>query len=89
MNFKMKIIFSIEREILDTAGPLKLAYRYFKGERNVLVLNSDVVCEVDFIRMKEFHELKGRKCTILRTQVDDPSRFGVIVQRDNRIYRKT
>lgn len=55
-KYSIKIICSVEKEPLNTGGPLKLAEKFIKGENfkvenektdnnTFFVLNSDVICE--------------------------------------------
>ena len=84
----MKIVCSQEEEPLGTAGPLRLARELLLGEAGglskdpctfVFVFNSDVVCEYPLQEMLEYHKGHGREATILTTQVDDPSKYGVVL----------
>ncbi|KAF9762976.1 Mannose-1-phosphate guanyltransferase [Nosema granulosis] len=72
----ISIIYSKEQDVLGTGGPLALAKPYLKGD--FFVLNSDVICNYPFSEMMKFHTEHGRKATILSTQVEDPSRYGLI-----------
>jgi len=78
----IKISISMEVEPLGTAGPLALAKELIlEGGKNqpFFVLNSDVVCDFPFTEMIEFHKQHGREGTIVVTQVEEPSKYGVVV----------
>lgn len=84
-ELNVKITFSIEDEPLDTAGPLGLAREILTAGGNDMffVLNSDVMCEFPFQALLEFHKAHGKQGTIMTTPVEDPSRFGVVVTKEN------
>ena len=43
------------------------------------VLNSDVICQYPMSEMIQFHLSHPGRATILVTEVEDPSRFGIVV----------
>lgn len=76
----VKITFSVETEPLGTAGPLALAREILgKDDEPFFVLNSDVICEFPFDEMIAFHRAHGNEGTILVTKVEEPSKYGVVV----------
>lgn len=83
----VELIFSHEDEPLGTAGPLALAKDLLsQGGGPFFVLNSDVICEYPFEKLLEFHKSHGREGTIVVTEVQDPSKYGVVVyEEDGRI----
>lgn len=67
---------------MGTAGPLKLAKDLIckdNEEGMFFVFNSDIICEYPLEKLIEFHKNHGREGSLLVTEVEDPSRFGVIV----------
>lgn len=83
-ELKVNIHFSLETEPLGTAGPLALAKKILCGDNSpFFVLNSDVICEFPFAEMVAFHKAHGGEGTILVTKVEDPSKYGVVVNRAN------
>ncbi|KAH3684346.1 hypothetical protein WICPIJ_004692 [Wickerhamomyces pijperi] len=79
-EYGVSITFSVEKEPLGTAGPLKLAEEVLKKDDSpFFVLNSDVICDYPFEELVKFHEAHGGKGTIVATKVDEPSKYGVIV----------
>jgi mannose-1-phosphate guanylyltransferase len=80
--YGVTITFSVETEPLGTAGPLALARDILaKDDSPFFVLNSDVICEFPFDQMRDFHAAHGGEGTIAVTRVDDPSKYGVVVNR--------
>ncbi|KAJ3072190.1 mannose-1-phosphate guanyltransferase [Podochytrium sp. JEL0797] len=78
------IHFSVESEPLGTAGPLALAASVLgKDGSPFFVLNSDVICEFPFESLLAFHTAHGCEGTILVTKVDEPSKYGVVVNTPN------
>ncbi|KAJ1552988.1 mannose-1-phosphate guanyltransferase, partial [Nowakowskiella sp. JEL0078] len=47
------------------------------------VLNSDVTCEYPFAGLLAFHQAHGGEGTILVTKVEEPSKYGVVVNKPN------
>ncbi|RKO95588.1 nucleotide-diphospho-sugar transferase, partial [Caulochytrium protostelioides] len=77
----VRITFSVETEPLGTAGPLALAKDILgKDDSPFFVLNSDVTCEFPFAAMIAFHKAHGAEGTLLVTKVEEPSKYGVVVQ---------
>eukprot|EP00834_Sanchytrium_tribonematis_P007845 NODE_783_length_3906_cov_1.215393.p2 type:complete len:270 gc:universal NODE_783_length_3906_cov_1.215393:1976-1167(-) len=79
-RLKINIHFSLEKEPLGTAGPLKLAEDILlKDDSPFFVLNSDVICDFPFVEMVKFHKAHGKEGTIIVTKVEEPSKYGVVV----------
>jgi mannose-1-phosphate guanylyltransferase len=81
-QYGVKITCSIETEPMGTAGPLKLAQDILTKDNDsglFFVFNSDVICEFPLDKMVEFHKSHGKEGTIMLTQVEDPSKYGVVV----------
>lgn len=67
-----------------TAGPLALAREILqKDESPFFVLNSDVICDYPFEQMRDFHNSHGNEGTIIVTKVEEPSKYGVVVNHPN------
>ena len=43
------------------------------------VFNSDIICEFPLQTMIDFHVSHGKEATMMVTQVEDPSKYGVVV----------
>jgi len=85
-QFKIKVTCSQEIEPMGTAGPLKLAEQHLTKDNDsgmFFVFNSDVICEFPLTKMIEFHKNHKKEGTILLTQVEDPSKYGVVVYEDD------
>ncbi|TPX37953.1 hypothetical protein SeLEV6574_g07809 [Synchytrium endobioticum] len=83
-EYQVKIHFSVEQEPLGTAGPLALAKEVLgKDDEPFFVLNSDVICDFPFDELVTFHKAHGAEGTILVTKVDEPSKYGVVVNKPN------
>ncbi|CAG8489109.1 3400_t:CDS:2 [Paraglomus brasilianum] len=83
-QYKVTITFSVENEPLGTAGPLALAREILgKDQSPFFVLNSDIICEYPFEQLRDFHNDHGAEGTIVVTKVDEPSKYGVIVNHPN------
>jgi mannose-1-phosphate guanylyltransferase len=67
---------------LGTAGPIALAKDHLTGHR-FFMLNSDVISRFPLAELLEFHIRKGGEGTIMSWDVQDPSRFGVILSDEN------
>lgn len=82
--YNVKITFSVETEPLGTAGPLALAREILgKDDTPFFVLNSDVICDYPFRQLVEFHKNHGCEGTIIVTKVDEPSKYGVVVHKQD------
>ncbi len=82
----MKITISIEYEPMGTAGPIRLAKEHILQDNPsglLFVFNSDVICDYPLSKFIEFHKAHGKSGTILATTVEDPSKYGVIVSKEN------
>ncbi len=76
-KFDLGIIYSREQRPLGTGGPIRKAKDLLNGEP-FLVLNGDIITDVDYRRLIEFHRAKGGLATVALTQVADPSRYGAV-----------
>jgi mannose-1-phosphate guanylyltransferase len=80
----IKISYSHETVPLGTAGPLALARDLLSSDGEpFFVLNSDIICEFPFQALLEFHKKHGGMGTIMVTKVDEPSKYGVVVSKEN------
>ncbi|THD26762.1 GDP-mannose pyrophosphorylase B [Fasciola hepatica] len=75
-----RITFSYETEAMGTAGPIALAREWLLCDDSpFFVLNSDIICEFPFRDLIKFHLGHGKEGSILVTQVEEPSKYGVVV----------
>lgn len=65
-EYGVSITFSVETEPLGTAGPLALAREILgKDDSPFFVLNSDVICDYPFDKVRDFHASHGNEGTII------------------------
>ncbi len=72
----------VESEPLDTAGAIRFAYAESGMEDSggtFLVANGDVITDLDVTEMLRLHRSAGAEATIHLIEVEDPSRYGVVV----------
>jgi mannose-1-phosphate guanylyltransferase len=84
-QYKVKITCSLESVPLGTAGPIKLAKDIILADNPsglVFVFNSDVICHYPLSKLVEYHKSHGAQGTIMVTEVQDPSKYGVVVADD-------
>ncbi|CRK99376.1 CLUMA_CG012590, isoform A [Clunio marinus] len=80
----VNLIFSHEQEPLGTAGPLALAKNILStSSEPFFVLNSDVICDFPFQELEKFHRHHGKEGTIVVTKVEEPSKYGVVLYKDD------
>ena len=75
----VKITYSRDPSPLGTAGPIKLAEKVLKGSDPFLAFNGDILFETDLKEMVALHRERRAVATIALREVDEPSRFGVVV----------
>ncbi|ORD95000.1 GMPPB [Enterospora canceri] len=87
-KYGIEVIYSKEGVPLGTAGPLKLAERHISGD-GFIVFNTDIYAFVELDKMiGRFVELNETgKCValIMTTDIDDPTRFGLIKTDGDRV----
>jgi mannose-1-phosphate guanylyltransferase len=84
--YNIKITYSHETTPLGTAGPLALARETLIADNEdglFFVLNSDITCEYPLQDVIQFHKQHGKEGTIMVTQVEEPSKYGVVVTENN------
>ena len=81
----ISIVCSKETEPLGTAGPLALARELLDDGTGdpFFVLNSDIICNFPFVELLAFHKAHGKEGTIMVTKVEEPSKYGVVVSKDD------
>jgi mannose-1-phosphate guanylyltransferase len=81
-KYGLKITCSLESEPLGTAGPIRLAKDLILNENKeglLFVFNSDVICNYPLDQLIAFHKSHGKEGTIMVTEVEDPTKYGVVV----------
>jgi len=85
-EYGIKITCSLEEEPLGTAGPIRLAKDIICNENPeglFFVFNSDIICDFPIKEMIEYHKSHGGEGTLMVTEVEDPTKYGVIVSKEN------
>ena len=74
----MQIKYSLEDQVLGTAGPIKLASVETEMNETFIAMNGDVIAQIDLRDMIKHHQQSKALITDALHQVKDPSRFGVV-----------
>jgi len=74
----VNLFYSSEKMPLGTAGPIRLAEPYLRGTGVFFVLNGDIVSDIDYKVLLNFHQEHHSTATLALFHVNDPSRFGVV-----------
>ncbi len=77
-KFGLKISYTDEKQPMGTAGAIKIAEDYLKGD-NFFMLNGDVILNFSFKEMLQKHVKYQGKGTIAGKLVEDPSMYGVLI----------
>jgi NDP-sugar pyrophosphorylase family protein/lipopolysaccharide/colanic/teichoic acid biosynthesis glycosyltransferase len=80
-QFGVDISYSIEKKLQGTAGGIKRIQSFF--DETFIVLSGDGYTDIDISAMLKFHKNSGSKATIAVKEVEDPSKFGVVVTDSN------
>jgi len=73
------ITLSYETTPLGTAGAVKLAEPLFQDCEDIIVLNADILTSFDYHNLISYHRLAHNDVTLFGVEVQDPSRFGLIL----------
>jgi len=76
-DFGVEISYSIEKNLLGTAGGIKRIQSFF--DETFIVLSGDGFTNINLAEMLEFHKRNNSKATIAVKPFDDTSKFGVVV----------
>lgn len=80
-KYNIKITYSYEPELLGTAGGVKKVEAFFEGQ-TFLILSGDALTDIDLTELMDFHRKKRGICTLVLTEIDDPSQYGVVITDD-------
>jgi NDP-sugar pyrophosphorylase family protein len=84
-NFGVHLEYSHERELLGTAGALKLAQAKIRSE-NFLLLNGDCYNQMNYAALLTQHASTPGTATMVATRVKDRTRFGSLkIGEDKRV----
>jgi len=79
-KYGIEIVCSQEDVPMGTAGPLALARKHLDFDQEpFFMFNSDVICDFPLQEMLAFHRAHGGEGTIMVTEVQDPSKYGVVL----------
>jgi len=84
-NLNKKIIIVPEKKPLGTGGAIRNCLKYITG--TTAVFNGDVVSSLNLKNMLEFHSKNKARGTLALWEVNDPSRFGVVKLKNNKILQ--
>jgi NDP-sugar pyrophosphorylase family protein len=84
-RFGVNISYFTEEKKLGTAGPLRMIMEKEKISEDVLVMNGDILTELNFTKMMEFHKANMASLTVGIRKHEYQSQFGVIKLNGNRI----
>ena len=83
-KFGVDIRYSVEKWPLGTGGSVKKAKKHI--DDTFMVVSGDVLTDVDFKDVLKFHKEKGALATMVLTEVEDPSHFGIaVMNKENKI----
>ncbi len=77
----VRLHYAVEPEPLDTAGAIRFAAAqvgWDRGDEAFFAFNGDVLTGLDLGALWKLHHNRRAEATIALTQVEDPSRFGVV-----------
>lgn len=74
---KLKLVYSQEKLPSGTGGGLRLALTYIRSE-DVLVMNGDSFCDINFNEFLTFHLKKRASASLVLSEVKDIERFGKV-----------
>lgn len=73
-----RIIFSVERDPLGTAGPILLAREMLRTDPSFVAVNGDIVSNIDLGAMLRAHEDRSGVATVALVPVKDPRQYGSV-----------
>ncbi len=79
--YGVHLSYSVEEHLLGTAGGVRRQTDFLRGGTFVIV-SGDVVTDLDLSRLLAFHRSRSAMVTMAVKEVDNPSRFGVVVTND-------
>lgn len=82
----VRLRYAVEPEPLDTGGAIAFAARQAAITDTFIALNGDVLTDLDVAGLWQAHRANGARATIALTEVEDPSRYGVVpLDHDGRV----
>lgn len=85
-RYEVKLRYLIEPEPMGTAGAYKFAEEFLTT--STIVLNGDILTDIDLQKVAEQHRCDQAVATIVLTEVENPSVYGVVeTDKENRVLR--
>jgi NDP-sugar pyrophosphorylase family protein len=81
-RFGINLSYSFEDVLLGTAGGVKKVEKFFENN-TFLVVSGDALTDMDLSEVMDFHKQKGGIATLVLTEIEDPSQYGVVLVDDN------
>ncbi len=76
-HFGTRVQYSVEKEILGTAGGIKKAEDFLKGEP-FLVINGDILTSIDLTEAVRFHKSRNALITLVVREDPNPEKYPAI-----------
>lgn len=76
LDYNASILYSFEENPAGTAGAVRRVGNFI--DETFVVAMGDILCDVDFKALYDFHKRKGGVVTIALTEVDDPTQYGIV-----------
>lgn len=84
-KYGVKISYFKERKRLGTAGPLRVVRDIFKIKEPILMMNGDILTDLDFRKVVEFHKRNKGELTIATKEKEMATKYGVIDIKADRV----
>ncbi|MGQ0796795.1 MAG: sugar phosphate nucleotidyltransferase [Methanobacteriota archaeon] len=85
-DYNASILYSFEETPAGTAGAVRRVGNFI--DDTFVVAMGDILADVDFRALLEFHRRKGGLATIALTEVEDPTQYGIVgLDADDRIRK--
>jgi len=79
----VNIVYSFEEKLLGTAGGVRKVEDFFQGQ-TFLVISGDALTDIDLSNAYDFHKEKKGIATLVLTEVEDTTQFGVVILDENK-----
>lgn len=78
-NWGINLSYSFEETLMGTAGGVKKAHKFFDNNNAFIVLSGDALTDINLTSLVSFHKERKALATIVLTEVEDPSKYGVVI----------
>lgn len=82
-RWDINISYSFEEFLMGTAGGVKNVEGFFEG-KTFIILSGDALTDIDLNEVIRFHKEKKGIGTLVLTEVEDPSQYGVVLIDDDK-----